>query len=395
MVPIGLAVRRTSTTRWLMKRNARRSMADRLRRTTQEETMKADMQKPRIVFMGAGAMGSYIGGRIAQAGHDVTLVDGWREHVEAIRRAGICLRDTEGESSVRVPALHFDDIAELARSPVDIAFIAVKSYDTEAASRRVCPYLAPDGFLVSLQNGINDATLAGVVGSKRTLGCIASTIGVALNRPGHVERTYRPGGSYTVFRVGEVEGQITPRAELVARLLACVDSAEATADLPGERWAKLAANSMHNGLAAITGLGHKGLYTLDATRRVAIRLGAEAVRVARIAGLRLHPVRGIPAGDLEAAGYGDDEAMRRVEHRIEGWMSRLTDEARPSTAQDVAKARRTEIDYINGAVCAKAAELGIPVPMQRALLKTVKRVEAGEIAPRVENIAELQLAKRD
>jgi len=76
-------------------------------------------------------------------------------------------------------------------------------------------------------------------------------------------------------------------------------------------------------------------------------------------------------------------------------MSRLTDEARPSTAQDVAKARRTEIDYINGAVCAKAAELGIPVPMQRALLKTVKRVEAGEIAPRVENIAELQLAKRD
>jgi 2-dehydropantoate 2-reductase len=358
--------------------------------------MKADMQKPRIVFMGAGAMGSYIGGRIAQAGHDVTLVDGWREHVQAIRRDGIRLRDTEGESPVRVPALHFDDIAELARSPVDIAFIAVKSYDTEAASRRICPYLAPDGFLVSLQNGLNDATLARVVGAKRTLGCIASTIGVALNRPGHVERTYRPGGgTYTVFRVGEVEGQLTPRAELVVRLLACVDSAEATADLPGERWAKLAANSMHNGLAAITGLGHKGLYTLDSTRRVAIRLGAEAVRVGRIAGLRLHPVRGIPADDLEAAGYGDDEAMRRVEHRIEGWMSRLTDEGRPSTAQDVAKARRTEIDYINGAVCAKAAELDVPVPMQRALWQIVKRVEDGEIVPCVKNIDELQLATRD
>ena len=352
--------------------------------------MKVDGRKPRIVFIGAGAMGAYIGGRVAQAGHDVTLVDGWREHVEAIRRDGIRLRDTEGESSVRVPALHFDDIAELARAPVDIAFIAVKSYDTEEASRRVRPYLAPDGFLVSLQNGINDATLAGIVGAERTLGCIASTIGVALNRPGHVERTYRPGGdAYTVFRVGEVEGRITPRAELVARLLACVDSAEVTADLPGERWAKLAANSMHNGLAAVTGLGHKDLYSLDRTRRVAIRLGAEAVRVGRSAGLQLHAVRGIPAGDLEAAGYGDDVAMRRVEHCIEGWMPRLTDEGRPSTAQDVAKARRTEIDYINGAVCAKAAELGIPVPTQRALVEIVKRVERGELAPSVANVRDL------
>ena len=352
--------------------------------------MNPDTRKPRIVFVGAGAMGSYIGGRIAQAGHDVTLLDGWREHVEAIRRDGIRLRDTEGESSVRVPALHDDEVAQLAQAPVDVAFIAVKSYDTEEAARRIGPYLAPDGFLVSLQNGINDATLAGVVGATRTLGCIASTIGVALNAPGRVERMYRPGGNaYTVFRVGEVEGRITPRAELVVRLLACVDSAEATADLPGERWAKLAANSMHNGLAAITGLGHKGLYTLDATRRVAIRLGAEAVRVGRIAGLRLHPVRGIPAGDLEAAGYGDREAVRRVENRIEGWMARLTDEGRPSTAQDVAKARRTEIDYINGAVCAKAAEFGVPVPMQRALLNIVKRVEAGQIAPGVANIAEL------
>lgn len=352
--------------------------------------MKAEAHKPRIVFMGAGAMGSYIGGRIAQAGHDVTLVDGWREHIEAIRRDGLRLRDTEGESSVRVRALHFDDIAELARSPVDIAFITVKSYDTEEASRRVNPYLAPEGFLVSLQNGVNDGTLALVVGAKRTLGCVASTIGVGLSGPGRVDRTYRPGGdAYTVFRVGEIEGRVTPRAELVVRLLSCVDSAEATADLPGERWAKLAANSMHNGLAAITGLGHKGLYTCEQTRRLAIRLGAETVRVGRIAGLRQHPVRGIPAGDLEAAGYGDDEAMRRVEHRIQGWMARLTDEGRPSTAQDVAKARRTEIDYINGAVCAMAAELGVEVPGQRAIVALVKRMERGELEPSVDNIRDL------
>lgn len=352
--------------------------------------MKDDVQKPRIAFVGAGAMGSYIGGRIAQAGYDVTLIDGWREHVEAIRHGGIHLAGTEGESSVRVPALHFDDIGELARAPVDIAFIAVKSYDTEQAATLVAPYVARDGFLVSLQNGINDATLARVVGAERTLGCIASTIGVALTGPGRVARAYRPGGdAYTVFRVGELKGGVTPRVELVVRLLKWVDSARATDDLAAERWAKLAANSMHNGLAAITGLGHKGIYRHEASRLLAIHLGAEAVRVGRTAGLRLHRVRGIPAGDLEAAGYGDREAMSRVENVIEGWMSRLTDEGRPSTAQDVAKARRTEIDYINGAVCAKAAELGVDVPRQQAIVALVKQVERGELRPSLDNIRDL------
>lgn len=350
-------------------------------------TMSVDSSKLRIVFVGAGAMGSYVGGRIAQGGYDVTLIDGWQDHVQAIQRGGIQLGGTEGESSIRVRALHFDDVGKFAPEAVDIAFIAVKSYDTEEAARLVCPYLAPNGFLVSLQNGINDLTLARVVGAGRTLGCVASTIGVALSGPGRVERTYRPGGSaYTVFRVGEIDGRITARSELVVRLLRCVDSAEPTDDLPGERWAKLAANSMHNGLAAITGLGHKGIYACEVSRRVAIRLGAEAVRVGRVAGLHLYPVRGIPANDLEAAGYGNRAAMRRVEDAIEGWMPRLTDDGRPSTAQDVAKRRRTEIDYINGAVCTRAAEFDVDVPRQQAIVALVKRVERGELQPSVDNV---------
>lgn len=349
-----------------------------------------DESRPRIAFIGAGAMGSYIGGRMAQAGHDVTLCDGWVEHVEAIRRDGIHICGTEGESAVRVRALHFDEIQQFANALVDIAFIAVKSYDTEQAVRLVRGYLAPNGFVVSLQNGINEPMLAAVVGAERTLGCIASTIGLALRGPGRVERTYRPGGeAYTVFRVGELHGRVTPRVERVVALLKSVDSARATPDLPGERWAKLAANSMHNGLAAVTGLGHKGIYRAEEPRRLAIRLGAEAVRVGRAAGLHLHPVRGIPADDLEAAGFGDRDALRRVERVIEGWMSRLTDEGQPSTAQDIAKARRTEIDYINGAVCAKADEVRIDVPCQRAITTLVKRVERGELRPSLDNIRDL------
>jgi 2-dehydropantoate 2-reductase len=336
-------------------------------------------------------MGSYIGGRIAQSGYDVTLVDPWRENIETIKRAGVRLFDTQGgESSACVSALHMDEIAELAERPIDVAFVAVKSYDTAWAAELIRPYLAPDGFVVSLQNGINESTIAGIVGAHRTLGCIASTMGVALRGPGRVERTYRPAGdAYTVFRVGELDGRITPRVQSVVAMLGSVDSARAIVDLWGERWAKLAANSMHNGLAAVTGLGHLQIYSQPQPRWLAIRLGAEAVRVGRNLRLNLHPVRGIPADDLEAAGYGDAGALQRVGRVIEDGMDRLTEGLRPSTAQDAMKGRRTEIDYINGAVCAKAAEVGVPVPCQHAIVELVKRLERGELRPALENISGL------
>ncbi len=347
-------------------------------------------KEPRIAFIGAGAMGSFIGGRIAQSGRDVTLIDPWNEHIEKIKRTGVQLLDTEGESSVRVTALHVGEIGELAKRPIEVAFVAVKSYDTAWAAELVRPYLAPEGFVVSLQNGINEQTIAGVLGAGRTLGCIASTVGVALRGPGRVERTYRPGrDTYTVFRVGELDGRLTPRVQSVATMLRSVDSAEVTTDLTGERWAKLAANSMHNGLAAVTGLGHLLIYSQMQTRWLAIRLGAEAVRVGRRLGLHLHPVRGIPADDLEAAGYGDGSALERVERVIQDGMVRLTETLRPSTAQDAMKGRRTEIDYINGAVCAKAAEVGVVVPCQHAIVELVKRMERGELFPALENISRI------
>ena len=343
-----------------------------------------------IGFFGAGAMGSYVGGRLAQQGHHVILIDPWREHVEAINRNGLHLEGTEGEATVRVTALHVDDLGALVERPIDVAFIAVKSYDTTWASELARGCLAPGGVVVSLQNGINEHTIAGIVGADRTLGCIASTIGVGLRAPGIVQRTYRPGrGSYTVFRAGELDGRLTPRLQRVVELLNLVDSATPTTDLQGERWAKLAANSMHNGVAALTGMGHTTIYGQAAPRWLAIRLGAEAVRVGRRLGLRLHPVRGIPADDLEAAGYGDRAALERVLGVINGWMERLTDAGLPSTAQDVLKGRRTEIDYINGAVCARAAEVGVPVPLQCAITDLVKKVEQGELSPAMANIAGL------
>jgi 2-dehydropantoate 2-reductase len=211
----------------------------------------------RIVVVGAGAIGGYAGGHMTRAGHDVTLIDPWPEHVEYMRSHGLQLSGlTEGERhSIPVNALHLCEVQGLMKGrPVDIAFICVKSYDTEWATHLIRPYLAPDGFVVSLQNCINEERIAAIVGWGKTLGCIASLVAAELYQPGHIKRTVPIGGDkHIVFRVGEVHGRVSKRAEEVAELVRAADSAKVTTNLWGERWSKLVVNSMRNGLSAATG----------------------------------------------------------------------------------------------------------------------------------------------
>src|ERR1700754_4708498 len=197
----------------------------------------------KIVIVGAGAVGGYAGAHMVQAGEDVTFIDPWPEHVEHMRRHGLRVThamDVE-EFSVPVRALHLTDAQQLAKeAPVDIAFVCMKSYDTAWATMLIRQYLAPDGYVVSLQNCMNEETIAEIVGWGKTLGCIASSITVNLPDPGHIHRGAGKGGAaHTVCRTGEVHGRITDRAQEICKLVGYADSAKVTNNLWGERWSKL------------------------------------------------------------------------------------------------------------------------------------------------------------
>lgn len=336
----------------------------------------------KLAFMGAGAVGGYVGGHLARAGNDVTLIDPWPEHIEVIKQHGLRLEGTQGEHLVHPRALHLHEVQSLFKEPVDIAFVCTKSYDTVWATALISQYLAPGGFIVSLQNSINEERIAGVVGWGRVVGCIASSISVNAYRPGHVTRTVQPGGpGYTVFRVGEVHGRITPRVEELARLLTAIDSAKATPNLWGERWTKLVVNSMGNGLSAITGLGGKDLTLSPETRQLSIQLAGEAIAVGQALGFNLESIRGVEPDVMRAAAQGDRQAYERVEATMLSGVARMTDEGRPSTGQDMLKGRRTEIDFINGLVAEKGAEAGLPTPTHKALVDVVKAAERREVQP--------------
>ena len=158
---------------------------------------------------------------------------------------------------------------------------------------------------------MNEETIAGIVGWGKTLGCIASSITVNLPEPGHIHRgAAKHGAAHTVFRASEVHGRITPRAEEICRLVAHADSAKATNNLWGERWSKLVANAMQNGLSACTGLGGGDMLKNDPIRRFAMRLGSEAIRVGQAHGYQLEEILHLPPETIARAGEGDEDAAR-------------------------------------------------------------------------------------
>ena len=339
----------------------------------------------RIVFVGAGARGGYVGGHLTRAGHDVTFIDPWPEHVEYMRKNGIQLsgRTPAEKHTVPVSVLHFSDVQGLVKQkPIDVVFLSVKSYDTEWATMMIREYLAPDGFIVSLQNCINEECIAKHVGWGRVVGCIASLIAVELYQPGHVKRTVEMGGDkHTVFRVGEPHGRVTKRVEEIAEMLRSVDSAKTTTNLWGERWSKLVVNSMRNGLSAATGLWGNQRDQMEAPRWVSIRLGSEAVRVGQALGFQLERMLGMDAEVLARAGEGHTDALTEITEVLVEGAKKRSDDQRPSMAQDIAKGRRTETDFINGFIAARGTEIGVPAPVQAKMHAVVKRVESGEWKP--------------
>ena len=335
----------------------------------------------RIGIIGAGAIGSVVGGLLTKAGHDVTLIDQWPEHVQAMKQTGLRLSGTCGEHLIPVRALQIHE-AQGVGTPFDAVFIAVKSYDTEWATHLGISYLKPDGVVVDFQNGVNDDRVATVAGRERCLGCVI-TIGAGMYEPGHAMRT----DSGTIgFKIGEHDGSDSPRAREIARILNDVAPAKVTTNLWGERWSKLTVNCMANPLAGLSGFGSAEVRSQPVPRRIGIHIAAEVIQVGRAAGYEVEPIYGIAAQRfVDAAAGRGFEAVEADMARSAKFLSG----GRPSLLQDVLKGRRTEIDYLNGYVCEQGRKLGVKTPVNDAVVDQIHRHGVGTLKPDPKNLEPL------
>lgn len=295
-----------------------------------------------VTVMGAGAVGCYFGGMLARAGHRVTLV-ARPGHVEAIRRAGLRMETKRFDEHVRLEAVA--DPADA--TPPDLVLFCVKSMDTEAAGRQLAPLLRPGTLLLCLQNGVDNAERLQAVLPRQQVAASVVYVATEMCGPGHLKHHGR----------GELVIAPAPGAEAAAKAFAAAGvPTEVSPDVRGALWLKLVLNSAHNAISAIANKPYgetvRGEGILDVMRDVV----DECLAVARADGVQV-------PGDPHTA----------VRKLVESMPTQYS-----STAQDLARGKPTEIDFLNGYVVRRGQSLGIATPANRVLWALVKLMEKKE-----------------
>jgi 2-dehydropantoate 2-reductase len=342
-------------------------------------------RKVKILFIGAGAVCSYLGACLTHAGHDVTLVDAWADQIEAIRARGIYATGPHDPVEARPQAVHLIESAKLG-ADFDVAFVGLKAYDTAWATQLALRHLSAKGYVVSAQNCWVDPIMASVAGADRSVGLVMSKIFMTLTKPGVVDRGYDKStvkSGDVVFRPGEHDGRLTPRVTALADMLSGMATAEATDNLWGERWSKLSQNAMSNPLQAMSGLGSVEVLSLEAGRALSILLAAESARIGLKLGYRIPNFGGAPTQKWANADQPGiyEELDRQLTPTSEPKLN-----WRSSMAQDVLKGRKTEIDFMNGHIVSMGREVGVATPVSAAVVSVVREIDAGERKPSPEAI---------
>ena len=319
-------------------------------------------------MLGAGAIGSSIAADLTQAGLDVTVIDQWPAHVEAMQAAGLRVTMTDNDVQTAVRALHLCDLASTALE-FDIVFLAVKSNDHRWMAEYIKPRLKPDGILVGTQNGMNDDSIAEIIGRGRTLGCVVE-LQAELFTPGLIKRNTTRQGTW--FSVGELDGAYTPRVREIETIMRNVGKVEVTNNIYGAKWTKLIANTMTMGPFGLLGLRNFEAAALPGMLDISLRLGKESLAVGAALGYRMEPLFGLRADEF--AGSSDENLVTTMETL----MSHVGG-GRTAPIHDHIKGRASEIEFISGVVSRKGRELGIATPLNDAVVEIDRQINRGEI----------------
>ena len=324
---------------------------------------------PSIAVVGAGAIGCRIAAHLAAHGVRSTLFDGWAAHVEAIQQHGLTLEMAGQRQTHALPASV--DSGVLPAERFDVVLLCTRSDGTERALPLVQRLLAPDGCVVSCQNGINEDAIAAAVGPGRTLGC-SLVLGARLAAPGLVVAL--PGDD--TLRTGELQGGASARLDTITALLSACGTSTTTPNLMGYRWMKLVLNSIGNPLLLLSGMTAGELHALPQARNAMIALAREVIAAGTADGVRFEPVLGVPASTWLDTGAAPTQQLHDTLARHGAALG----PRRLSMVADFEARGVTEVDFINGHVVRKAGQHGLAAPRNARVVELVHALEAGTLA---------------
>ena len=332
----------------------------------------------KLLIWGAGAIGGTIGAHLAQAGHELAFVDQAADHVTAINHRGLTITGPLAGFTVQAPAFTPTEISgQWAR-----ILLCVKAQDTASAARALAPHLSPNGYVVSVQNGLNEYVIAEIVGKERTVGSFVN-FGADYLEPGVV--LY--GGRGAVV-VGEIDGEITPRVqELHRTFLDFEPNAIVTENIWGYLWGKLAYGAQLF-VTALTNDSIADALNDGAYRQIYIAIAQEVMRVAHVQGIKPEAFNGfnphafLPDTELPISLKSLDDMVA---------FNRKSAKTHSGIWRDLAvRKRRTEADAQLGPIVSFGTKSNVPTPFTATTLRLIHEIEEGLRPLQRENLDELK-----
>ena len=329
----------------------------------------------KCAIYGAGSLGTVLGAYMTKGGVPVELVNRNRAHVDALREKGAHITGTV-DFSTPVTAITPEEMT----APYDVIFLMTKQLHNKEVVTFLKPLLAPDGVIVTFQNGIPEPGIAEIVGESHTIGCVVEW-GATMDAPGECVLTSDPDS--LSFHMGGMQGVSDAKLAEVRSLLEKMCPVAMEDNLLGARWSKLLINATFSGLGTVVGGVFGDVSEKKDARRVAVRCMKECIDVGHAAGATFAPVQGKALTTLFYYKNGFKRAIAELLVPIAMKKHRAIE---PSMLQDLKKGKPCEIDAINGVVCEWGRKCGVPTPINDRIVEIVKKEQTGELPLEEKNI---------
>lgn len=333
----------------------------------------------RAAIYGAGSLGTILGAYITKNGGNIELINRNKAHIETLKANGARITGTV-DFTQAVTAYTPEEMS----GKYDIIFLMTKQQHNHEVVTYLKEFLADNGVIVTLQNGIPELLISSIVGEQRVLGCTVAW-GATMQKPGVCELTSAPDS--LTFSLGSLQAQPNPIINEVKSLLELMGPVEIDTNFIGSRWSKLLINSAFSGMSAVLGSTFGEAAKDKASRRIVQKLIKESIDVCAAAGIKIEPVQG---KDIVKLLDYKGRIKRAFSFFIIPIAIRKHALLKASMLQDLEKGKKTEVDAINGVVCTFGRKVGVPTPMNDKVVEIVHKIEEGKLTPSFNNLALFQ-----
>ncbi len=329
----------------------------------------------RAAIYGAGSLGTILGAYISKNGGKIELINRNKAHVEALQKQGATVTGTINFSQ---PVTAYTPAG--MSGTYDIIFLMTKQQQNSEVVSYIKEFLAPDGVIVTLQNGIPELQIGEIVGEERVLGCTVAW-GATMKGPGVCELTSAPDS--ITFSLGSLQPTPHKHMNAVKALLELMGPTEIDKNFIGSRWSKLLINSAFSGMSAVLGCTFGEAADNKASRRIVQALIKECIDVCAAGNIKIEPIQGKDV--VKLLDY-KNRIKKAISFFIIPIAIRKHAKLKASMLQDLEKGKRTEVDAINGVVSTYGRKVNTPTPMNDTVVDIIHRIENGELQPSFDNL---------